>query len=61
MVNITILFKSGKEITFPVEDFTTKTFNGELCGYSFEGATLKDSSPLFININEVAVIMQKGV
>lgn len=61
MGNITILFKNGREITFPVEKFIVKTFDGKLSGYSFEGAKVKTGSPLFINIEEVVAIIQKGI
>lgn len=61
MTDITIIFKNGKEVTFPVEDFTVKTVKGEMTGYDFKGGQVKKGFPMFVNIKEVVAIMQKGV
>lgn len=59
MTNITIIFKSGKEISFFAENFTVKTVNGQMMGYSFDGAKFTTGAPMYLNMDEVAAIMQK--
>lgn len=54
--SITIVLKNGQNLKFRTEKFKVTFFNGECTGYSFENA--KGDVPLFVNIGEIAAVIQ---
>lgn len=58
MVNCTIIFKNGKEISFPTKKFTVKTIEDKIIGLSLEGLQKKISAPLYIDLTEIIAVME---
>lgn len=56
--SIRVVLKSGYSFSFLCDNMKTKTTEGELLGYAYEGATA--NRPLFICIENVDAIIDEG-
>ena len=58
MTRIRFVLKSGRQLYFNCEEVSIKTINNNLTGCSMAG--IGGSRPVFINMDEVAAIIDDG-
>jgi len=56
--SIRVVLKSGYSFSFICDSMKTKSTEGELLGYAYEGATA--NRPMFIRIENVDAIIDEG-
>ena len=56
--SIRVVLKSGYSFSFICDSMKTRATEGELIGYSYEGATV--NRPMFIRIENVDAIIDEG-
>ena len=56
--SIRVVMKSGYSFSFLCDSLKTKSAEGELLGYSYEGATA--NRPMYIRIENVDAIIDEG-
>ena len=56
--SIRVVMKSGYSFSFLCDNLKTKSTEGELLGYSYEGATA--NRPMYIRIENVDAIIDEG-
>lgn len=56
--SICVVMKSGYSFSFLCDNLKTKSIEGELLGYSYEGATA--NRPMYIRIENVDAIIDEG-
>lgn len=56
--SIRVVMKSGYSFSFLCDSFQSKSFEGELVAYSYDGAGV--DRPLFIRLDNVDVIIDEG-
>lgn len=56
--NIRVVLKSGYSFAFQCEGMKTRSYNGELTGYSFDGA--KPICPMFIRLDDISAVIDEG-
>ena len=56
--SIRVVMKSGYSFSFLCDNLETRTIDGELTGYSYDGATA--NIPMYIRITNVDAIIDEG-
>lgn len=56
--SIRVVMKSGYSFSFLCDNFKSKSFEGELVAYSYDGAMA--GRPMFIRLDSVDVIIDEG-
>ncbi len=56
--SIRVVLKSGYSFSFKCDSMKTKSTEGELLGYAFEGAT--ENRPMYIRLDNVDAIIDEG-